>query len=111
MLLTVDAGNTNTVITVFDGDKSVFVSRINTDAARMADQYAFTFRDILRLYETDAADIDGAVVSSVVPPATRQIVAALKRLLGIDALLVEPGLKTGLNIKIDEPASLGADLV
>ncbi|MDR0222804.1 MAG: type III pantothenate kinase [Oscillospiraceae bacterium] len=111
MLLTVDAGNTNTVIAVFKEEKAVFVSRVNTDAARMADQYAIIFRDILKLYETDINGIDGAIISSVVPPATRQIIAAAKMLLGIDALVVGPGLKTGLNIRIDEPSSLGADLV
>jgi len=110
MLLTVDAGNTNTVVTVFDGDKPVFESRINTDAARMADQYAITLMDILKLRGIEKASIKGAIISSVVPPVTAQIKVAIEDLFGIRALLIGPGIKTGLNIKIDDPSCLGGDL-
>lgn len=112
MLLTIDVGNTNTVFVVFDGEECVLESRIDTDSARMADQYAIMLADILRLYKTDMALLTGAVISSVVPPVTTQIVSAVKKLTEIDTLIIEPGLKTGLNIKLDDLASLiGADLV
>jgi type III pantothenate kinase len=110
MLLTVDAGNTNTVFTVFNGESPVFEARINTDAARMADQYAITMMDIFRLREVALGCIKGAMISSVVPPVTAQIKMAIQDLFGINALLVGPGIKTGLNIKIDDPSSLGGDL-
>jgi type III pantothenate kinase len=110
MLLTVDAGNTNTVFTVFDGDKPVFESRINTDTTRMADQYAIMFMDIFKLRSVALNCIKGAMISSVVPLVTAQIQAAIEDLFGIKALLVGPGIKTGLNIKIDDPSSLGGDL-
>ncbi|MCL1789346.1 MAG: type III pantothenate kinase [Oscillospiraceae bacterium] len=111
MLLTVDVGNTNTVFAIFKGDKCTLESRINTDSARMADQYAITLADILRLRDVEPSKISGAIVSSVVPPVTRQLVSAVKTLTAFDPIVVEPGLKTGLNIKIDNPAELGADLV
>jgi type III pantothenate kinase len=110
MLLTVDAGNTNTVFTVFDNDKPVFEARINTDSARMADQYAITMMDVFKLRGVDKAAVKGAMISSVVPPVTAQIILAVKDLFGINPLLVGPGIKTGLNIKIDDPSSLGGDL-
>ncbi|MCL2632933.1 MAG: type III pantothenate kinase [Oscillospiraceae bacterium] len=114
MLLTIDAGNTNIVFAVFDDEKIVLESRIDTNSARMADQYAIMLMDILKLYGIDSNVSDGiygAIISSVVPPITKQLSLAVKRLFEIDALVVEPGLKTGLNIKIDNPAELGADLV
>ena len=111
MILTIDVGNTNTVIGGFDEEeKLVFQSRISTDHFRMEDQYAIIFADILRLYGIDADSITGAVLSSVVPPVTVQIKPAVEKVCGCKTLTVGPGVKTGLNIKIDEPASLGADM-
>lgn len=110
MLLTVDVGNTNTVFAVFDGERLVFDSRMNTDNARMADQYAIFLDDILKIRRVPVSEIKGVIISSVVPPATAQVKAAAEELFGVKALLIGPGLKTGLNIKIDDPSSLGGDL-
>jgi type III pantothenate kinase len=114
MLLTVDAGNTNTIFTVFADESAahlpVFESRINTDPARMADQYAITMMDILKLRGVPKESIKGAIISSVVPPVTAQVKLAVEDLFGVSALLIGPGIKTGLNIKIDDPSSLGGDL-
>lgn len=111
MILTIDVGNTNTCLGGFDdNDKLTFESRIDTDRYRMADQYAIILNDILRLYGHDPREITGAIISSVVPPVTGQIKEAIEKVCGCKALTVGPGLKTGLNIQIDEPASLGADM-
>lgn len=111
MILTIDVGNTNTVIGGFDeDDKLVFESRISTDRYRMEDQYAITLADILRLYGRTAQEVKGAIISSVVPPVTVQLKPAVEKVCGCRVLTVGPGIKTGLNIKIDEPASLGADM-
>lgn len=111
MILTIDVGNTNTCIGGFDDDdKLIFESRIDTDRYRMADQYAITLSDILRLYGHDGREIKGAIISSVVPPVTGQLKEAVEKVCGCKVMTVGPGLKTGLNIKIDEPASLGADM-
>ncbi len=111
MLLTVDIGNTNTVFGGFDGDKLKFVSRINTDKRKMPDEYAIQLKDLLRHYDHHPADFDGAIISSVVPPLHLTLKLAIESLLGCPVLSASPGVKTGLNIKIDSPAILGADLV
>ncbi len=113
MLLTIDVGNTNIVITVFSGkehEKIEFVSRINTDSARMSDQYAIMLMDIFKLYEIEKTEISGAIISSVVPPVTAQLIKAVETLFSVVPMVVGPGLKTGINIKIDDPSSLGGDL-
>ena len=111
MILTIDVGNTNTVIAGFDEeDKLMFESRISTDRYRMEDQYAITLVDILHLYGRSEQEVTGAIISSVVPPVTTQLKPAVEKVCGCRALTVGPGIKTGLNIKIDEPASLGADM-
>lgn len=111
MILTIDVGNTNTQFGGFDeSGQLVFESRISTDRSRMADQYAITLADILRLYDIRFGEIDGAILSSVVPPVTEQLRAAVEKICGCRVMTVGPGIKTGLNIKIDEPASLGADM-
>ena len=111
MILAIDVGNTNTVIGGFDEkDKLAFESRISTDQFRMEDQYAVMLSEILNLYGHKPDEVTGAVMSSVVPPTTLQIKRAVEKVCGCRALTVGPGLKTGLNIKIDEPSSLGADM-
>lgn len=111
MILTIDVGNTNTQFGVFDDDENlVFQSRIATNQFRMEDEYAVTLMDILKLYGVDAKSISGAILASVVPPVTVQIKPAIEKVCGCRVKTVGPGLKTGLNIKIDEPAALGADL-
>ncbi|MBD5080766.1 MAG: type III pantothenate kinase [Ruminococcaceae bacterium] len=110
MILTVDIGNTNIVYGVFDGDKVVLESRMDTDKNRMADQYAVTLAQLFELYKLKISDIEGAVISSVVPPVSDQLKAAVKRVFGVDPVMVGAGVKTGLNILIDDPSTLGADL-
>lgn len=111
MVFTVDVGNTNIVLGAFDSGELVFVSRIATDPAKMEDQYAIEFADILTLYGYSTRLFDGAIISSVVPPLLPMIKRAVKKLLNCKVYVVGPGIKTGLNIKIDNPAVLGSDLV
>lgn len=110
MILTIDIGNTNIVFGVFDGDKIVLESRMDTDKNRMADQYAVTLAQLFNLYGLNISDIKGAIISSVVPPVSDQLKAAVKRVFGFDPVMVGAGVKTGLNILIDDPSTLGADL-
>lgn len=110
MILTVDIGNTNIVFGIFDGDKVALESRMDTDKNRMADQYAVTLAQLFNLYGLNISDIEGAVISSVVPPVSDQLKAAVKRVFGVEPVIVGAGVKTGLNILIDDPSTLGADL-
>ncbi|MBQ4612639.1 MAG: type III pantothenate kinase [Clostridia bacterium] len=111
MLLVLDMGNTNITIGVFDGDKLVLQSRMATDPRQMEDQYAVALMDLLRLYKLEANAFKGAVLSSVVPPLNHALCEAVRKVTALTPLLIGPGTKTGLNIRIDNPSSLGADLL
>lgn len=111
MVFTVDVGNTNIVLGGFNGDDLVFTSRITTDRDRTADQYAITFKDIISLYGQSHTDFDGAIISSVVPSLIPVLREAIDKLMHIRAYVVGPGIKTGLNIRLENPTVLGADLV
>ncbi len=110
-ILTVDAGNTNTVFGVYsENDQLAFEARIETNASRMADEYVLILMNLLMLHGISRTDFRGSVISSVVPPVTGQLRKAVKVLLNLDSMIVGPGIKTGLNIRIDDPSILGADL-
>ena len=88
-----------------------FISRMASDSSRMEDQYAIELRDILDINGVCAQEIEGSIISSVVPPLTTYIRRAVVKITKTHPLLVGPGIKTGLDIRIDNPASLGADFV
>lgn len=111
MILTVDVGNTNIVLGGYENDILKFSSRIATEPNKMEDQYAIDFCNIFKLYGYKSNQFDGAIISSVVPPLVPLLKRALIKLLKCRVFVVGPGLKTGLNIKLDNPAALGADLV
>lgn len=109
MVLTVDIGNTNITLGGYIDDKLSMVARLETRSGKTADEYAASIKDILDLNKVDG-NISGAVISSVVPIVEDRINLALSKLFNIKPIILGPGIKTGLNIKIDNPAQLGADL-
>ncbi|MBE6756919.1 MAG: type III pantothenate kinase [Ruminococcaceae bacterium] len=111
MLLVLDMGNTNITVGVFDGDRLVVESRLATDYRKMEDEYAMDLMDILRLYHLHREDIDGAIFSSVVPSLDRALRNAVRKVTEIEPLQVGPGVKSGMDIRIDNPRQLGADLL
>ena len=111
MVLCIDVGNTNIVFAAYDGEERVFTSRLKTDATRTSDQYAAELRAVLSLYDVSILDIDGSIIGSVVPTLTKILQKACRIVLGKDPLVLGAGLKTGLNIRLDNPAECGADLV
>ncbi len=111
MLLTIDVGNTNATIGFFDAQKLVFTARISTETKRTADQYAAELVAVSALGNVRLSDADGAIISSVVPELTATLKKAVRITCGVTARVLGPGLKNGLNIRIDNPAQLGADLV
>ena len=111
MILCVDIGNSNIVIGGVEGDEILFEARLRTDATKTSDEYCIDLKMILEVYEANPKAVEGAIISSVVPQVMNSIKTALKKLTGKEALVVGPGLKTGLNIKIENPAQTGADLV
>ena len=111
MILAVDIGNTNIVIGCMDGEKVCFVERVSTNQANTELEYVVEFRALFDLYRIGVEDITGSIISSVVPPLNNIVKSALEKLFHNAPLLVGPGLKTGLNILMDNPAQLGSDLV
>lgn len=111
MLLTVDIGNTNITLGGFDGNVLSFTARLATEQRKTADEYAVQLKDILGLYGIADSEIEDCIVSSVVPTVGSSFGEAVSKIFHIVPLMLSPGVKTGLNIKIDDPAQLGADLV
>lgn len=110
MLLTVDIGNTNIVLGGFSDGELRFVSRLATDARKTDSEYAVKIREILALNSAEEK-VDGCIISSVVPPLTKNIKRAVKLVYGIDSLVVGPGIKTGINLLVDNPSQVGADII
>ena len=111
MILAIDIGNTNITLGGYAEDKIQFISRLATDARRTADQYAVEIYDLVRLAGYSVSNVEGCIISSVVPLVASAFAKAVEKLTGISPVQVGPGVKTGVNIKIDNPAQLGADLV
>lgn len=110
MLFCADIGNTTISLGVFEGEQLRFTSRIAAARERSVDEYAITLQAIFRMYGTDPKKVEGAALSSVVKPLSPVFAAAVEKVCGVPSLLLGPGVRTGLNIKIDSPAQLGADL-
>ncbi len=109
MLLCIDAGNTNTVLATFEGDQLVHSWRIKTDARATADELALIYRGLL---EGEAVKLTGAAVCSTVPSVLREMRAMLTRYYGeIPHVIVEPGVRTGVQLAIDNPKEVGTDRV
>ena len=111
MILAVDIGNSNLVIGGIQGEEILFEARLRTDATKTSDEYCIDLKMILEVYGVRQEDIEGAIIASVVPQVLNSVKTALKKLALKQILVVGPGLKTGLNIKIENPAQTGADLV
>ena len=111
MILTVDIGNSNIVLGGVEGSEISFEARLRTDATKTSDEYCIDLKMVLDVYGVKTADIEGSIIASVVPQVLNSMQTAIKKLTGKAALVVGPGLKTGLNIQIENPAQTGADLV
>ena len=111
MILTIDIGNSNIVLGGVEGSEICFEARLRTDATKTSDEYCIDLKMILEVYGVSAENIEGSIIASVVPQVLNSMQTAVKKLTGKAALVVGPGLKTGLNIQIENPAHTGADLV
>ncbi|MBR7092681.1 MAG: type III pantothenate kinase [Clostridia bacterium] len=111
MLLTMDMGNTNITVGVFEKDALLFEARLMTDHARTGDEYAVLLHNILRLHDVEPSAFEGAVICSVVPSLDNALQRAVLSVTGCTPLFVGPGTRTGVNIRLDDPAQLGADLL
>ncbi len=111
MILAIDIGNTNIVLGGFAGDTLSFVARIATDTKKTEDEYAAVIRSVLSIHAVEKKEIKGAIIASVVPPLTAVMKKAVRIVYGVESVCVGPGIKTGINLHCDSPATVGADLI
>jgi len=111
MILVVDIGNTNIVIGCVEGKNILFRERLSTAHRATKLEYSVLFKTAFDMYGIDYKNIDGAIISSVVPSVTNVVKEAIENLCKINVMVVGPGVKTGVSIVIDNPAQLGSDLV
>ena len=109
MLFAVDVGNTNITVGLFDGKKLIKTFRITTGTARTSDEYGVYFVDWLRVRDIHVSEIDAVIIASVVPKVMHSLTSGIIKYLNIQPIIVAPGIKTGINIAIPEPKTLGAD--
>ena len=111
MLLCTDVGNTNIKFALYEGDKLKVRLKFSTDASKTDDEFAVELYTIFRLNAVDRKEIEGSIISSVVPMVTEPLVKAIKKVTGLNSIVLGPGVKSGLDLRIDNPASLGTDIV
>lgn len=111
MILAIDIGNTNIVMGCIDEVKTHFIVRLSTDKKKTDLEYAIQLKNVLEIYGVQPLDIEGSIISSVVPQITDLMKHAVEMVLHKEAKVVGPGLKTGLNIRMDNPGQTGSDLI
>ncbi|MBQ8427094.1 MAG: type III pantothenate kinase [Clostridia bacterium] len=111
MLLAIDLGNTNIKYGVFDGEKLVSSFRVSSRISRTADEYGSVLVGLLADKGIKKSDIDGIIFSSVIPALNYTICHMCEYFFGISPLMIGPGIKTGLNIKAENPREVGADII
>ena len=112
MLLAIDVGNSTTSVGLFDKDKTLrFLAYLDTDSRKTADQISIDLMNLFTLYHYSYTDVTGAILCSVVPPLNFMMQKALTRLLGKPPMVVGPGVRTGLNIRLAVQTQVGADIV
>ena len=111
MLLVIDVGNTNIVYGLFDGDKLVHQWRVESGRGRTADEYAVVLWQLCQMYDVAVKDVHAAILASVVPSLTEPMIDLVKRAFGHEAMVVGPGIRTGMAILYENPREVGADRI
>lgn len=111
MILLVDVGNTNIVLGVHKGDKYIASWRISTDAQKTSDEYGIQIMQLFANSKLDAKEVKGIIISSVVPNIMHSLENMIRKCFGMEPIIVGPGIKTGINIKYDNPKEVGADRI
>ncbi|CAH8767915.1 type III pantothenate kinase [Paenibacillus dendritiformis] len=111
MILVIDIGNTNIVLGVYEGDKLLHNWRLSTSRQSTTDEYGVMIYNLFTMTKLSVKDIEGVILSSVVPPIMHTMEMLCKKYLNKAPLIVGPGVKTGLNIRIENPREVGADRI
>lgn len=109
MLFAIDVGNTNITVGLFEGKNLIKTFRMTTAMARTSDEYGVYFADWLSIQGMQLSDIHAVIIASVVPKIMHSLTSGIIKYLNIQPIIVAPGIKTGINIAIPEPKTLGAD--
>ena len=111
MILLVDVGNTNIVLGLYEGSKKLDSWRISTDSKKTSDEYSIQVTQLFIQREWDIKDVKGVIISSVVPNIMYSLENMIRKSFGINPVVVGPGIRTGINIKYDNPKEVGADRI
>ena len=111
MLVTVDIGNTNITIGIFDKEDLIGTYRLTTKVRRTSDEYGFMLKNFLDRSNVHEKQIDSVIVSSVVPKVMHSFTNGIKKFVGIEPLIVGPGIKSGISVQLENPRNVGADRI
>src|SRR5690625_510468 len=111
LLLVIDVGNTNIVFGVYQGKSLLYNWRIATEKNRTSDEYGLLFEQIFRYHKLNIRSVTVIIISSVVPPLMNTLAVMGKKYFGLEPIIVGPGIRTGINIKYDNPKEVGADRI
>lgn len=111
MILVIDVGNTNTTLGVFEGEVLKSHWRITTEKNRTTDELGITVINLFQIAKYRLEDVEGIIISCVVPPVMHTLANMCRRYFEIEPIIVGPGIKTGLNLKVDNPREVGADRI
>ena len=111
MILAIDIGNTNIVVGCIDSKQTYFIERLSTVRTKTELEYAVDLKTVLDLYHIKRIDIEGCIISSVVPPLMPTLERVCLRYFNVNPIIVGPGTKTGIAIKYDNPREVGADRI
>ena len=111
MILAIDVGNSHIVIGMVENGEIKNIVRFHTDVRETATEHIIKLRQITDFYGLDPSGFEGSILSSVVPRVTEALKTALEKLIGKRAMVIGPGIKTGMNLRVDEPGSVAADLI
>lgn len=111
MVLVIDVGNTNIVLGIYEGKKLIDFWRVKTDSEKTSDEYGMIISQLFEIKEFKFSDVEAVVISSVVPTIMYTLEHMARKYIGKEPLIVGPGIKTGINIKYDNPKEVGADRI
>ena len=111
MILTIEIGNSTITLGGVEGEEIRFECRINTDRVKTSDTYCIDLKTLFEIYSIELASIEGVIIASVVPQVLNSVRTAIRKLLGKEPIVVGPGIKTGLDIRMEHPNQMGAGLV
>lgn len=111
MLLVVDVGNTNIVLGVYEGKNLLHFWRISTNKNKTSDEFGMFIVNLFQYNKVELEEIEGVIISSVVPTVMYSLEHAISKYIGKRPMVIGPGIKTGINVKIDNPRELGADRI